>query len=143
TTFRKYFVDKGERCWLIRSDRDKLSRELTEYLKHVPENIRDTATCNMRDIWYRFKLPRTPEALFALGFVKKGPKFVENQIKALPVGAVGGIHSRNKSITSEVVRELRTKLLTPRVVAHSNTLKKIEINQLNSLLQEYSRDVGK
>jgi len=135
--FYSRYVDGGRRCWLIRSDQREHSTALSRYLEQVPEEHWQTHTCLSRAVWYQYRTPPIPDAIFSLGFIKHGPKFLLNNIGARPVGAVAGIHADKNLNVEDILISLRAKLLTSRLVAHSNTLKKIEINQLNRLLQNY------
>jgi hypothetical protein len=143
TTFDKYFVQAGEKCWLIRSHETIRSIELNTYLESVPEAKRQTYTCKHQTPWFNFKPHPVPQLLFSSGFTKFGPKVLVNSIGAQAVGSVYGIDSKKKL----PVRRLQGYLLKydfeKRVVAHSGHLKKIEVKQLNSVLNEFSKQKQK
>jgi len=136
--FREYYIDAGLKCWLINSY-TKPSQQLSKYLKSIPKRQRDTWTCNNQRPWYKYKLNACPQILMAAGFTRFGPKIVHNDIKAHPVGSVCGIYS-NKDLKWDHLRNfLRGICFEKRVVAHSGSLKKIEIKQLNYILNRYSK----
>jgi predicted RNA methylase len=135
--FRKHFIDAGERCWLIKSFCKKLSPTLRAYLKFVPPALRDTWTCHNQKPWYRFSVHPTPQLLVASGFTSFGPKVVVNQVGALAVGSVWGIHSRHRLQSRKLQQHLYGIDVEKRVVAHAEKLKKIEVKQLNALLNAF------
>jgi hypothetical protein len=134
-TFRKYYRDRGEKCWLIRSSESKLSPALIRYLEGVPAAARDTSTCNDRDTWYRFRPFHVAQILIASGFVRRGPKVVRNLIGAHHVGSVYGVFGPHSGC-APVANRLRKFDFEGRVVKHSGHLKKIEVRQLNSVLND-------
>ncbi len=137
-TFRRCFIDAGERCWLIQSHKPPSTR-LQRYLDHVSPERRATWTCTNRDPWFSFDLHPCPRLLVATGFVEHGPKAVVNTVGAYAVGSVCGIHTDKPRLAT---RRLRQFLLgvdfEKRVVSHSGELKKIEIRQLNAVLNRFS-----
>ena len=133
--FKKYYRDRGEKCWLVRSSEQTLSHALRRYLEFVPKEIRNTSTCNDRDDWFRFKPFPISQILVASGFVGCGPKVVRNAIGAHHVGSVYGVFGPPTG-TQRVCRHLRALDFERRVVKHSGQLKKIEVRQLNSVLNE-------
>ena len=132
--FWRYFVEHGARCWLIRSDKEKLSSALQRYLETVDSLLRDTSTCRNREVWYRFPLPEPPALLFSTGFVKHGPLVLENPLGVIHVGGVAGIYGERTISFRKIASELRKYNFERRVVNHSNILKKLEINQMNTVL---------
>ncbi len=132
--FERYFVDTGEKCWLIRSDRE-LSTRLKDYLAGVKKERIQTSTCQIRDTWYQYKIPPTPNLLYSTGFTCFGPHIVENAVKAIAVGSVGGVHISSKLPYRNIAQKLRKYNFESRVVNHSGLLKKLEINQLNTILR--------
>ncbi|MFP3532138.1 hypothetical protein SB768_22645 [Burkholderia sp. SIMBA_043] len=132
-TFRLRYVTAGKRCWLIRTDLDP-SERLLSYLESVPEQERQTATCQGRDLWWAFKLPSPAPILIASGFRGDAPKVVGNGIAAISVGGVCGIYGAQGRRVREVIRKLSTFNFRSRVVAHSKGLMKVEIAQLNTVL---------
>lgn len=140
--FKKHYIDKGKRCWLIRSD-EKPSKELAKYLKRVPASKHDNYTCNNRRPWYVFKRHPSPKVLYASGFTTFGPKIVSNDVQAIAVGSVHGIHADQGQNTKRLVSKLRAVNFERQVVAHARTLKKIEVGQMNSTLQMLFHSTGK
>ena len=139
--FDEAYKDAGQKCWLIRTDREP-SVTLRSYLEHVPAEKYQTSTCLERDDWWRFTMPETPGLLSATGFCDSRPKVVVNAIGAKAVGSVAGIHGVGQSRRRALVRKLKRLRLSKRIVAHSNGLKKVEINQLNTLLKAVLKDCG-
>ena len=137
SAFERRFVRAGERCWLIRSYKEKLSSALNAYLKAVPYADRQTYTCQNQTPWFKYNPHPVPQMLFSSGFTKFGPKVLVNSVGARAVGSVWGIHSQ----TRLPVRRLQTYLLginfERQVVAHAKTLKKVEVKQLNAVLNEF------
>jgi len=135
--FEKCFVQAGARCWLIRSHEDKRSSALGAYLEAVPEKDRQTYTCQNQTPWFKFKPHPVPQVLFSSGFTRFGPKVLVNSAGACAVGSVWGVHSK----TTLAVRRLQRFLLginfEERVVAHAKTLKKVEVKQLNAVLNTF------
>jgi hypothetical protein len=138
TSFDKHFVQAGRRCWLIRSNEEKHSGQLNAYLDSIPEAKRQTYTCNNQAPWFNYERHPVPQLLFGAGFTKFGPKVLINSVGAHAVGSVYGIHSDKKL----PVRSLQSNLLKidfeKQVVAHAGKLKKVEIKQLNSVLNTLS-----
>ena len=137
--FRKRFVEAGARCWLVRSYEDPLSGRLRRYLDHVPEELRDTATCRARSPWYRFRCPSPPLLLVSSGFTGAVPKVVCNSIRAIAVGGTTGVHSRINLSAGRLREYLHSKSIDDRVVPHAKGFTKLEIRQLNTLLNRYDR----
>jgi hypothetical protein len=136
--FEDRYVARGQRCWLIRSDRDILSPTLSHYLKSVGTTWKQYSTCTARGArWWQYKPHPVPQILIASGFTKKAPKVLINSVKAIAVGSVYGIVSDDSLATPrQMVRKLRTYDFERRVVHHSNNLKKIEVRQLNAVLHQ-------
>jgi hypothetical protein len=134
-TFKKFYRDAGEKCWLIRSSEKTLSPTLQRYLKSVPPEARATSTCTARKPWYRFKPFPVGQLLIASGFVDFGPKVLVNKIGAHHVGSVYGVFAAKKDRV-RVRESLRAFNFERRVVKHSGHLKKIEVRQLNSVLAD-------
>jgi hypothetical protein len=137
--FDEVYKDAGQKCWLLRTDCEP-SATLREYLAHVPASKYKTSTCLKRDEWWKFAMPDTPGLLSATGFCDARPKVVVNSIGAKAVGSVAGIHGVAHSRRRALVRRLKRLRLSKRVVSHSNGLKKVEINQLNTLLKSVLKD---
>jgi hypothetical protein len=135
--FERHFVRAGEKCWLLRSYQNKRSGTLDAYLDAIPEKARKTYTCQNQTPWFNYMPHPVPGILFSSGFTKFGPKVVVNSVGARAVGGVLGIHSSRKI----PVRRLQSYLLRidfeKRVVAHARKLKKVEVKQLNAVLNEF------
>lgn len=134
-SFTTHFRDAGLKCWLIDTSKTP-SRRLKAYLDHVPQTMYQTSTCLSRDDWWKFSMPNIPSILIATGFRQKNPKIIVNDIGARAVGGVCGVYGlthRNRTLVANRLREMD---LMDRVVPHSNGLRKLEINQLNSLLEK-------
>lgn len=131
--FKLHYRTPGQKCWLIRTDTDH-SLALKGYLAAIPPAAYHTATCLEREQWWAFKMPPTPEVLIAQSFKGEFPKGVRNTVGARAVGGVSGIYNVNDEQIAAIVGGLNGEDLRGRVVAHSNGLRKIEINQLNTLL---------
>ncbi|MGY4179201.1 hypothetical protein ACVIHH_004492 [Bradyrhizobium sp. USDA 4518] len=133
--FKRYFRDAGRKCWLIRTDK-KRSAALTSYLENVPAAEYQTSTCLERERWWEFKMPPVPALLMSQSFRGAFPKAVRNGVGARAVGGVCGIYNVNQRQASRLANGLDAIDIRSRVVAHSNGLRKIEINQLNTLLDQ-------
>jgi hypothetical protein len=136
-SFQKNFVTAGEKCWLIRSHKDDRSKALNAYLKSVPKKDHQTYTCQNQTPWFNFLPHPIPQILVSSGFTKFGPKVLVNSFGVRAVGSVFGVHSE----TRIPLRRLQNYLLQidfeKRVVAHAKTLKKVEVKQLNSVLNTF------
>jgi hypothetical protein len=135
--FQKHFVEAGERCWLIRSYEDRRSSALEAYLDAVPEEERQTYTCLNQTPWFNFRPHPRPQILFSSGFTKFGPKVLINSVGARSVGSVIGIHSNVTFPLWRLQRYLLSFNFEESVVPHAKTLKKVEVNQLNGLLNRF------
>lgn len=133
TAFKHYYRSAGQKCWLIRTDVTP-SGVLAAYLNAIPPADYQTTTCLERETWWAFKMPPIPEVLIAQSFKGEFPKGVRNTIEARAVGGVSGIYNASEDQITTIVGGLDGEDLRHRVVAHSNGLRKIEINQLNTLL---------
>jgi hypothetical protein len=135
--FQKHFVKRGEKCWLIRSDRKQRSDALEAYLKAISEEERSTYTCENQTPWFNYKAHPVPRILFSSGFTEFGPKVLINSVSARAIGSVWGIHAGRKL----PLRRLQSYLLSinfeKRVVAHAEKLKKVEVRQLNAVLNSF------
>lgn len=134
-TFRRIFRDAGLKCWLIRTDVEPTG-PLANYLASVPQEDRATATCLERADWWRFVMPPVPAVLMAQSFKGAFPKGMTNTLGARAVGGVAGVYGLDTAQIALLVGGLGGIDISDRVVAHSNGLRKIEINQLNTLLAD-------
>lgn len=131
--FKRFYREPGQKCWLIRTDVAP-SSTLAAYLDAVSPADYQTATCLERETWWAFKMPPVPDVLIAQSFKGEFPKGVRNTIEARAVGGVSGIFNASEDQITTIVGGLDGEDLRDRVVAHANGLRKIEINQLNTLL---------
>lgn len=136
-TFKEYYVNQGKKCWLIKSNSKKLSPRLKSYLDNIPEYLRQNYTCTHQHPWYNFELYIKPQILIHSGFTKFGPKILINKIKAVAVGSVMAIDSEVDFDVTGLIEYLRQFNFEEHVVAHSNNLKKIEVRQLNSVINQW------
>lgn len=135
--FRKHFVESGERCWLIRSDRASRSEELNAYLASVPAKMRATYTCRNQTPWFNYRSHPVPQVLFSSGFTSFGPKVLINTVGARAVGSVWGIHAECRIPVRGLQNFLLSLNFEKRVVAHAEKLKKVEVRQLNAVLNRF------
>jgi hypothetical protein len=138
-SFHKHFVDAGKRCWLIKSFRKTRSARLETYLCAVPQSARDNYTCRNQKPWFNFTTHPVPQMLVGSGFTKFGPKVLINSVGAQAVGSVWGIHSKRLLQHRRLQRHLLGIDFEKRVVAHARTLKKIEVKQLNTVLNNFTK----
>ena len=140
SAFRTHFVRAGRKCWLIRSCSEKRSETLDAYLSAIVPRDRNTKTCKAQRPWFNYRPHPIPRILVGSGFTKFGPKVLLNAVGARAVGSVWGVHSSKREFAA---RRLQDYLLSinfeKRVVAHAKTLKKVEIGQLNWVLESFSR----
>ena len=85
-------------------------------------------------------MPNTPSILIASGFRGSRPKALTNQIGARAVGSVSGIYGVPQRKSLKLIRFLHSLDLSDTIVPHSQGLKKLEINQLNTLLGLFNRE---
>ena len=134
--FQRHFIAAGKRCWLIRSDREKVSTALQAYLDQVGDRWKAYTTCTNRPTWWRYKPHPSPQLLFSSGFVGRTAKVVVNKVDAVAAGSVYGVFTAGGKSPSTVADKLRGYDFVSRVVSHSNNLKKVEVGQLNAALAE-------
>jgi Eco57I restriction-modification methylase len=138
-SFKTHFVDAGKRCWLIKSFSQTKSARLDAYLSVVPETARDNYTCRNQTPWFNYAPHPVPQMLFGSGFTKFGPKVLINSVGAVAVGSVWGVHSRKPIPQRRLQQHLLDIDFEKRVVAHARTLKKIEVKQLNTVLNKFAK----
>jgi hypothetical protein len=138
TLFEKEFVNNGVPCWLIRSDREKISSNLHAYLESVEKKAARYTTNSIRKTkWYSYRIHPTPDLLVASGFRSHGPKIYTNDAEVTALGSVFGVFIKHKKhLNNDTVKALRNFDFASKVVAHSNGLKKIEVRQLNTVLSQ-------
>lgn len=133
--FKQYYIDTGQKCWLIRSDKEGISANLQAYIDSVgKESWSKFTTCTNRENWWKYRIHPIAPILVASGFCKFGPKIVKNTAHAVAVGSVYSVLAENLEYIQVLVEKLREKNFEAQVVGHSNNLKKIEIRQLNSVI---------
>jgi hypothetical protein len=135
--FRSRYVDAGKKCWLIKSHRERIPEHLRLYLETIPKHLRDTATCANRDQWYRYTLFPLPDLLVSSGFVGSAPKAVINSVGAYNVGGVHGVHRVPPGLRRPLQHHLTNSDFASQIVSHSGRLRKIEVRQLNTVLNNY------
>ncbi|HUI29356.1 MAG TPA: Eco57I restriction-modification methylase domain-containing protein [Candidatus Acidoferrales bacterium] len=131
--FKKYFVSKNKKCWLIRTDK-KPTSALKKYLRKIPEEKRSTWTCQNQTPWYRYKPHRAPKLLFGPAFKKANPLILFNKIKAIAVGSVIGIHTQSIENMNALHKKLRKYDFSSRLVPRDRGLKVIAVKQVNTVL---------
>lgn len=138
--FNKHFVAAGERCWLIKSTGRKINDRVKRYLEAVPESKRQSYACLNQSPWYRYENPQLPLLIFHSGFMKRGPKVIVNSIRAQVVGSVYGIHSDLPKLRLRQLRKYLARYdFERRIVAHAKTLRKVEVAQLNGVLEYWRK----
>jgi hypothetical protein len=130
--FKREFVAKGRKCWLVRTDKMPSPR-LQAYLDNVPLEGRQTSTCMNREVWWAFTMPTIPSALISTGY-RDRPKTVINAANVVAVGGVCGVFGATPEKAAAIVELLHKHDYAGLVVPHSNGLQKLEINQINALL---------
>jgi len=137
--FHKHFISAGQKCWLIRSNEVGRSRTLNRYLKAVPRKNRQTYTCKNQRPWFKYLSHPVPRLLLGSGFTKFGPKILVNSVNAYALGSVWGVHSRFEISVRRLQQYLLKINFENRVVAHAKTLKKVEVRQLNAVLNAFAK----
>ena len=132
-TFACHYREAGQKCWLIRGDKPP-SESLAAYLKAIPASCYQTRTCLERDVWWQFTVPDPPDVLIAQTFKSHFPKAVRNEIAAIAVGGVCGVYNLADEQAADLVSSLGGMDISDRVVSYANGLRKVEINQLNWIL---------
>lgn len=141
-TFRELVRDQGARCYLIRTDTDP-SEQLQRYLDSVDEAEYQTSTCLSRERWWLFNMPPVPQFLFSQSFKNAPrPKLITNTVKARAVGGVAGIYELPRALHDQFVRHWQSLDLRPAVVPYSGGMYKVEINQVNTILDNFLRQHG-
>jgi len=142
-SFKRHYIETGEKCWLIKSHASSISDRLRGYLKGIPKSQRDTWTCNTRRPWHRYILHPVPGLLISAGLSTTGPKVMINQIGAHAVGAVSGVHTNHAKISMTDVGAFISSInFNKTVLSHSGMLRKIEIRQINAVLNDYLQARG-
>lgn len=137
--FEHHFVLAGRRCWLIKSYLPRRSDALNAYLTSVPASKRSTYTCRHQTPWFRFRPHPSPKLLVASGFTAVGPKVLINGVRAIAVGSVWGVHSREPLALRSLQKYLLSFDFVSHIVGHARHLKKVEVRQLNAVLNDYAK----
>lgn len=133
--FREEFVNSGKRCWLIQPQGEPHAL-LEGYLTRIPRATRENYTCTARKLWWKFEVPEAADLLYASGFKGRAPKMLRNEVGAVHVGAIHGVYCRPKSQTSALQARLVAFDFASKVVPLSNGFLKIEVNQMNAVLNQ-------
>lgn len=133
--FRLQFVNKGRRCWLINTN-GIVSDAVTTYLEQIPQALRGNSTCSNREVWWKYSMPKVAKILYASGFAGSAPKMVINDIDAVHIGGIHGIHCSNRKVARIILGRLKAYDFASRVVAQAKGFKKIEVNQMNNVLNK-------
>ena len=134
--FKKYFINSGKKCWLIKSNL-KLSKRLELYLKNIPPEKRDTSTCKKQNPWYVYHPFPPPQVIYGSAFTKYRPKIFINDVNAITLGSVHGIHADQIYSKRKLVDYLKKINFEKQVVSHAGSLKKIEVRQMNGVLKTF------
>lgn len=132
--FKKNYVDQGKRCWLIKPD-PKPSIQLQAYLNSFSFEERDNYTTQRQSPWWCYREHQSPDIIYASSFTSWGPKAVINDIGAISIGSVHGIHAVKGISLEQLIKEIRNIDFEKKLVHHSGQLKKIEVNQMNTILK--------
>jgi hypothetical protein len=79
-------------------------------------------------------MPEIAGVLVSSGFTRDRTKTVVNSIEARAVGSVCGIYGVPRYKRKALAEAFRNTKLGDRIVAHSNGLRKLEINQINTIV---------
>jgi hypothetical protein len=135
-TFTEFYVDAGRPCWLLRTSQSKVSKPVLRWLAQTPKHIRNNGTCGGRETWYRYALPTVPNILYTSGF-RSSPLFLVNDVGARAVGAVHGVFDSSNAVA--LASRLRAFDFKRSRFRHARELLKLEVSQMNLLLERLSR----
>lgn len=141
--FYKKYVYSNQRCWLVNSQSYNITKRLRTYFDSIDKKDRNTWTCNTRDIWWKFHTVKAPTFLYATSFTKFGPKAVINRMGVIAVNSAAGIYSEGQIRKYELLDYIKTFDFESRIVNHAGKLKRIEINQMNSVIQKYLSKINR
>lgn len=133
--FRRHYVHTGQRCWLL-NVQGEVSPALMAYLDQVPKEARTNYTCESRKVWWKFAMPKAADILYASGFKSTRPKMFRNVLGGIHVGGIHGIHCENAGDAAVLMSELQKLDLSKKVVSLSNGFSKIEVRQMNTVLND-------
>lgn len=97
-------------------------------------------TCQKQSPWWCYKPHDSPDIIYGSGFTNYGPKILVNGVKAVVLGTVHGVHKVKRIRKYELVEKLREFNFESKIVKHSGALKKIEVNQMNWVLDKLIHD---
>ena len=139
--FNKNYVEAGQKCWLINNSATP-SKALQGYLKRVAKELRDNHTCRNQNPWWGYKPHPAPEILYNPGFVKSSPQFIDNRIGAIAVSSVFGIHKLKGISRRKLIQELNSINFKKRLISYANVLRRVEVNQMNTVINEIIKRVA-
>ena len=141
--FYKQYVNNNQRSWLINSSSSNISDSLKRYLQSVLPEDKNTWTCNNREIWWEYPEVNSPKILYSSSFTKYGPKIVINRINAIAVNSAFGIYiNTNNCKIYKFIDFIKSYDFESRIVNHAGKLKRIEVNQMNSVIQKFLSKVS-
>ena len=79
-------------------------------------------------------MPEVADVLYASGFKGARPKMFRNIVGAVHVGGIHGIHFKRASMVPEVLDALLKLDFSKKVVALSKGFLKVEVRQMNTVL---------
>lgn len=135
TLFREEYVNSGRRCWLI-SPESAPTPALESYLATASKEVMGNYTCTNRQTWWRAKVPAPAQILYSSGFKSVTPKMFKNVVGAVHVGAIHGIYCELKKSADALLTQLLATDFSQRVVPLSRGFLKIEVNQMNAVLNQ-------
>jgi len=142
--FYEKLVNMDERCWLVRSYIEDISERLLKYFNSIPFEKRNTWTCNNRNTWWKFHNVISPSILYSSSFRDQSPKTIINEINAIAVNAAFGIYVYDQNINlSDMVEYIKSFDFESRIVDYAGKLKKIEVNQMNGVLNQYVKKASR
>jgi len=139
--FYKLYVNSNQRCWLVNSFTNDISDQLKKYFDSIPFEDRNTWTCNNREIWWMLPSVKPPKFLYSSAFTNFSTKIVLNRINAISVNSAFGIYTNSQIRVYDLVNFIKSYDFESRIVNHSGHLKRIEVNQMNSVIQEFIKKV--
>ena len=139
-TFDFRYVEQNRRCWLLRTDQ-VVSHAVKAWLDGAPGHVKSNSTCQDRKLWYRYTSPRTPRILYSSGFCGSRPTFLLNSVRVCTVGAVHGIFTPARYPHQQKLLEfLRRFDFGSRLIPHHGGLRKLDVRQMNGLLNNFCGD---
>ena len=133
--FRDEYVNAGRRCWLI-NPKGEPGPELNRYLATATPELLANYTCSNRAVWWQSRVPAPAQILYSSGFKSATPKMFKNEVSAVHVGAIHGIYCELKKSADSLLTQLLATDFSKRVVPLSRGFLKIEVNQMNAVLNQ-------